>query len=290
MQIKIIFLLSLFLFSAVCQNVTNETNETKAVIEHQLEAWVNQDIDGLVSDFAWDAYVLANGTYYQGQNEIRYLFMNAFYSFNYSNCTNNYFGSPFYLNRTAHTTWGMNCSGYTIQVADTFEVENGTIKYMISDSFYVPWSNSSNSSNSSNTTNGTNNTWDIVGRQFLAWAQKDINAIMADYAYDAFVIKQGNLSQAQIIDGYWNVYWVLQDSLYQISACESSFWQTPVVQKNVIYLAWIRCCNGTKLVGTDTLVVNQNGQISSLIVSSTELKHKRNNRRDFFRERENDAE
>jgi len=205
---------------------------------------------------------------------------------NNSNCSSYFASSPFYLNKTAHTSWAMNCIGYTIQGANTYEVENGKIKYMFSDSVYTPWSNSSNCSNSSNSSNTSNtSSWDLAVRQFSAWGQKDIYAIMADFSYDAFMIRQGNHSQTEIVDGYWNLYWVFQDSLYQNSACESSFWQTPVVKNNVIYLAWFRSCNGTKTVGTDTLVVNQNGQISSLIVSSKELKHQRNNRRrDFFRE------
>ena len=281
---RTLLILSIFLvvFSAFGQNITNET---VAVMERWNTAFFNQDLNGVVSTFSYDAYMLANGNFYYGQDQLWSVFNNLFYSLNSSNCTSFGFGAPFYLNQTAHATWSMSCSNYTMQGANTFEVEYGFIKSFITDSVIIPNNNgtSNGSSNgSSNTSNSTNNTWDIAVRQFSAWGQKDVYAILADYASDAFMIRQGNDSRTEVIDGYWNLYWVIQQELYY-NNCEQNYWEGPVVKNNVIYLSWFKRCGGRKFKGSDTLVVNQWGLISSVVRSGTEL-GRRHNRTEFFNE------
>ena len=255
-------------------NSTNSTEETVLVVNyHNWDLWI-RDGNRSAENFSSDGYVLSNGQFFYGQYDIEWYF-NSRFSEQWNNyCLDFNIISSFYLNETANIKWVQNCTNYTLYGANTYRVENRLIKSFVTDFVYIPTNtSSSNSSNCTNTTTNSTNGWDIATRQFSAWGRGDLYAILSDYAYDAFVIRHGNNSKTEVIEGYWNIYWVFDQALREMQSC-STFWQTPVVNNNIIYLVWNQECDGRKKVGTNTLVINQFGQIGSLVTSSIEVNHR----------------
>ena len=149
---KIILILSFFIFSffsVFCQNVSNEN---VAVMECHFETCFNNDVNALLQDFAWDAYELSNENFNYGYNNIWNDFTSELNNLNYSNYQSYFIPSPFYSNRTTHTTLSTACSNYTIQDVNTYYVNDGIIKDLIREGLY-----SQNNSTSENSSNGSSN-------------------------------------------------------------------------------------------------------------------------------------
>lgn len=268
---RTVLLLILFLSSSLCQ--LNRPDDTASVIKRHLSALNMRNLTEIFSDFTLDSYVLYLNSFHSGE-QIRSLFRHVFSEDEYYHCADHEFRTPFIQEKTAHVNFSLTCGCLQYEGSATYEVSQGAISQMIYDRVLLAGAPSNCSSNGTN--NGTSNTtnkttWEIAKHQYSALIEQDIESVLSDYAEDAFaLLDDGNNTRTKT--GYWELYDYFNDIFVEIERCGSSFWQTPSVKRNMIYQTWISFCDGVKRVGTNTLVINSHGRISSMIVSPSEIK------------------
>jgi hypothetical protein len=248
-------------------NTTNQTNLTYQTVQAQLWGWWNRNSHLLSSNFAWNSFFLNDGNFYS-YYELEWAFTN-FFNWMYANgCPDFWFGEVFALNNTGWVSWELNCSSIFAKGSITYEVKDGVIQHASFDKYINNISNSSNSSNSSNAT------WDVATRQFNSWARSDEWGILEDYDDNLFAIINSE-NGTQTFQGRWSVEWYIRSVLDEIQICGNSYWQLPVVGNNVIYIKWWRECNDVIKSGSDTLIVNDSGMVSNLVITSNIIERSR---------------
>ena len=121
----VLFIAALFpVLNATTSEAANAPS-TNHVWQHHIQAWSDRDLDGIVSDYSQDSFLVVNGRTYFGRDEIRSVFRRLFEIFNHGNSEID----PVVLkDRTVFITWHFTPLGEAeVFGTDTFLIENGVI-------------------------------------------------------------------------------------------------------------------------------------------------------------------
>lgn len=137
---KIPLLSSLFFLVLIgCNNNDNNSSqnsdeiallsqETRKVVEHHLEAFIQGDVDKTLEDYTDDSVLISEGIneqgYVKGLAQIRANFENVYANYFPPTTTNFTLETMTVSGETAHITWTSATTDYT---TDTFVVRNGKI-------------------------------------------------------------------------------------------------------------------------------------------------------------------
>lgn len=98
---------------------------TAEVWQHHIDAWVQRDLDAIVSDYTDESLMIVNNRIYRGQDEIRKVFEHLFVLFDEGS---NRIDPAILDGRIIYITWFFTPTGdHEYFGTDTFVVEDGKI-------------------------------------------------------------------------------------------------------------------------------------------------------------------
>ena len=114
------------LFSTVFMSAGAMALTTQEVWQHHIDAWVNRDLDAIVSDYDHSSVMILNNRVYKGQGEIREVFKNLFLIFDQGS---NQITPATIEGRVIFITWRFTpIADRQYLGTDTFIIEKGKIK------------------------------------------------------------------------------------------------------------------------------------------------------------------
>jgi hypothetical protein len=119
------------------ENSTNTTNDTLQVFLHQSKAWLDRDLEEIISDFNENAFILVNGGKVEGLPSLREFFKKGLVFLN-AECEHVSGTPPVVEGKLVYTGWTWQCKSGFLSGVTSYLIENGKIAAAIENTQFAP--------------------------------------------------------------------------------------------------------------------------------------------------------
>lgn len=233
------FFLLFLIFISSCVAKSKTKFDLRLFMANHLQKWANHDVDGIESDFASNFTVVINGETYSSPEKAD-SWLRGFIGNISENCFNVTSSAETAVENIFNHVFDFKCAEGDVVGVNTFVIESEKIKAFISVFEFKPLPQGI-----------TNVTWEVLMRHGDAWDNRDIDALLSTFSEDVVVIFNGNVSV-----GIEPVGALIKEKLDFIhNNCDEFNSLPPVVVGKYAHSSWYWNCNGGKLAGATTFIV-----------------------------------